>query len=322
MNFVKRPLKWKIFLMVFFSFFSCTSSSTLNQIKITLKVIDLEGHSLSGFHIYHGDKKIGRTNSFGEWSYIFSSENNDSFFLKLVADKKRNDFSKRVKINFEKSEKGTYSFEKVVRIPRSTLAFFGKFSLESSHSIATDIQKFFSSIHFNFEDEKLKGEPNKIDLNTLHKALKNEALSVGLYYQFSSQWQGFIGPSEKGNEWIKIVSRIPLETESFSFSVKKEGSSKNIAKKIFYHLRKKAHYPYKIEKIRNEWFVKIGRVSQKSFWRIDKSIKLKAEDSFVSIKGNRKKDTYGFYLYPISQKVPFLCSSPEEKSCYLYSGSY
>ena len=320
---MKQSLKWKILLIACFLLVACTrSSSSFRSARVDLKVIDLEGHSLSGFHIYRGEKKIGRTNSFGEWSYSFSIENADPFFLTLETGSQKNDFAKRIKVTLEKKRGGNYSFEKVVRVPRSSIGLKGVLSSEKDHVMALKVQEFFSSVHFNFEFEKFEKKNDKLDLKSLQNALKNEALSRGLYYQFSSEWQVFIGPSSKGSKWIKVTSRVPLEVESLSFLVEKENSSKSLAQRIFSHLRKKVHYPYRIEKIKNDWFVRIDRMEQKSFWRIDRSIKLKVDHSYVSIEGHREKGNARSYLYPITEKLPFLCSSPKKTSCYLYSGFY
>ena len=319
---MKQSLKWKSLLLAFFLFFACTRSSSVYYARVDLKVIDLEGHSLSGFRIYAGEEKIGRTNSFGEWSYSFPLENEEPFFLTLATGSQKNDFAKRIKVILEKGKEGNFSFEKVVRIPRSSIGLKGIPSSEKDHVMALKIQEFFSSIHFNFESEKFEKEKRKLDLKSLQKALKNEALSRGLYYQFSSEWQVFIGPSSKGSKWIKVTSRVPLETESLSFLLEKKSSSKSLAQRIFLHLRKKVHYPYRIEKIKNDWFVRIDRMDQKSFWRIDKSVKLKVDHRYVSIEGHRKKGNTRSYLYPITPELPFLCSSPKKRSCYLYSGSY
>ena len=289
------------------------------RISLRLKTINFEGRALSGFVISDLKKKLGKTDSFGEWSLLsYSRKSKEPFFLTLKSSQYGNAVAKRIRVDFENKSENGYFFDEVIKFPTTKNGPWETSTFSRDLALARKIREGFSKINIGFNLKHLEKGPF---LKDFRKSLLDEALSFGIEQDLESKWQIFLSPLAFGSKsqkpFLKIISKLPFDNKRIETKINLNKDYGALARKVLFDFRDKVHYPYLIEKKNERWFVSVEEKEQNSLWRVDSSLVLKGYFHNIDVFKNKKISNKGF-LFNISHPDENLCQFPDRSYCYLY----
>lgn len=249
-----------------------------NPILFEIKVLNQEGHPIAGAKVIHNKKKLGVTDSFGEWMRFLPLPKGSSIMLSF--EKRQNNklfmAQKNLVIPMKEPVEGDFVVKsqvslKEVLIETSLAPGAIPEEVRAGGQVADSKQSDYRSIWFSLLNKSKNLNAKETVLkNRLIPALQRESLAQGLVLSSKSRWQVGLSHIEASRDAafpgiIRVVGRRLGKESKIDFLRNYTGDSLNTAGKILLTLKRHIPKSYRVYKGSHEnWYVKEDPIA---FWQ-------------------------------------------------------